>query len=219
MSCGDASRHAVGDLATGRDPHVVVRPHAGEERVQHLQHPAGRDQGSHTYPTTWCRPSSVDPAELQRTLDDLHDGALFFHAFTDYMRDYELIVSPIQEPSLGRPPLHRRYLFKDCVEAQTETVPSAEIWRRSLDDRLIEFETGRDLDGYVWGVRWQELYPGAKVVAGSKRARRWTLAIGIDFHEVRIVANAHTITIVFSELDVSELAEGYVPFVIKGSSR
>jgi hypothetical protein len=78
------------------------------------------------------------------------------------------------------------YLFKYCVEARCETAVPADVWARSVDERLIEHEASKDLDGYVWGVKWQALYPGAKVVTDSPRAAQWAQALGIDFHEVRI---------------------------------
>jgi hypothetical protein len=156
----------------------------------------------------------MDTASLQQALDDVFDQALVYHAYTDYLRDYEVIVHATADPSTGIPPAYLRYLFRHCVEADVETALSADIWRRSLDDRLIDYDTGKDLDGYVWGVKWQEFYPGAKVVPGSKRAQRWADALGIDFHEIRIQANGHTITLVFSDLQVSQLPLGYAPFVV-----
>lgn len=36
---------------------------------------------------------------------------------------------------------------------------------------------------------------------------------GIDFHEVRIEANAHHVTLLFSDLQMSEVPIGYAPFV------
>src|SRR6266496_2903321 len=126
----------------------------------------------------------MDTARLQQALDDVFDQALVY-------------------------PAYLRYLFRRCVEADVQTAVSAGIWRRSLDDRLIDYDTGKDLDGYVWGVRWQVLYPGAKVVPGSKRAQRWADALGIDFHEVRIQANGHNITLVFSYIQVTQLPLGY----------
>lgn len=112
----------------------------------------------------------MDTASLQQALDDVFDQALVYHAYTDYLRDYEVIIHATADPRTGIPPAYPRYLFRHCVEVDVETAVSADIWRRSLDDRLIDYDTGKDLDGYVWGVRWQVLYPGAKVVPGSKRA-------------------------------------------------
>jgi hypothetical protein len=45
------------------------------------------------------------------------------------------------------------------------------------------------------------------------RTQRWSEGIGFDFQEVRIETNSQEITLVFSELHVSELPPGYTPFV------
>ncbi|MEU0568558.1 hypothetical protein ABZ297_24690 [Nonomuraea sp. NPDC005983] len=91
------------------------------------------------------------------------------------------------------------------MQANCATTVPAGIWRESLDDRLITYETGVDLNGYVWGVNWQMLYPGATLIADSPTARSWAAAIGIDFHEVRIQTNAHDLTLIFSDLRIEEL--------------
>ncbi|GII55524.1 hypothetical protein Pth03_39130 [Planotetraspora thailandica] len=156
----------------------------------------------------------MDSEALQRALDDVFDQALVFHGFVDYMRDYEVIVYATADPSTGIQPAYLRYLFRYCVDARCQTAVPSEIWHESLDDRLIDYETGVDLDGYVWGVKWHPLYPGATVMAESTSADAWTAAIGIEFHEVRIQTNAHDLTLVFSDLDVSELPPGYTPFSV-----
>jgi hypothetical protein len=156
----------------------------------------------------------VDIRALQRALDDVFDQALVFHAFTPYMRDYELIVHATADPRTGIQPAHLRYLFKYCVEASTESTVADDTWRVSLDERLIEYSAGVELDGFVWGVNWQPLHPGMTVVPGSPRAQRWSERLGLDFHEVRIESNAHVITLVFSELVVTELPLGWSPFVV-----
>ena len=46
------------------------------------------------------------------------------------------------------------YLFKFCVEANVKTTVRDDAYKKSLDDRLIDYRTGVDLDGYVWGVCW-----------------------------------------------------------------
>jgi len=73
-----------------------------------------------------------------------------------------------------------------CVRATATSALSPEAWRRSLDERLVDYERGRDLDGYVWGVKWQELYPGMKLVPDSADARRWSREVGLPFHEAII---------------------------------
>ncbi|WP_256122586.1 hypothetical protein [Streptomyces sp. LUP47B] len=129
------------------------------------------------------------------------------------MRDYEVIVYATADPRTGITPSYRRYLFRYCVEARCETSVPAETWGRSLDDRLIDHETGVDLDGYVWGVKCHCLYPGAKLLPESEATRRWSTAVGIDFHEVRVETNAHNLSLLFSDLQVSEVPVGYAPFV------
>ncbi|MEU6075990.1 hypothetical protein [Micromonospora sp. NPDC047074] len=155
----------------------------------------------------------VDTAVLRQALDDVFDQALVYHGFTDYMRDYEVIVYATADPRTGITPAYLRYLFRYCVEASCKTTVAPPTWRESLDDRLIDHETGVDLDGYVWGVKWHSLYPGAQVVDESPVAHSWAEAIGIEFHEVRIESNAHALTLIFSDLQVSELPHGYSPFV------
>ncbi|MEU4570827.1 hypothetical protein [Micromonospora sp. NPDC023956] len=156
---------------------------------------------------------AVDATVLRQALDDVFDQALVYHGFTDYMRDYEVIVYATADPRTGIPPAYLRYLFRYCVEATCRTTVAPPTWRESLDDRLVDHETGVDLDGYVWGVKWHCLYPGAQVVDGSPGAQRWAGAVGIEFHEVRIETNAHALTLIFSDLQVSELPPGYSPFV------
>lgn len=158
----------------------------------------------------------MDAAVLQQALDDIFDHALVHHAFTDYMRDYEVIVHTTADPRTGIAPAYLRYLFRHCVEAEVRTVLGPELWRRSWDDRFLgtgeDTEADGGLDGYVWGVRWQCLYPGAEIVRDSARARRWAREAGNDFHEVRVSAGSHVLTLVFSDLQVTEVPEGYVPF-------
>jgi hypothetical protein len=156
----------------------------------------------------------VDAEQIQAALDDVTDQGVLFHAFTDYARDYEVIVYSEADPRTGIRPRYERFLFRYCVEASIAPGVSAEIWARSLDDRLIDDETARGVDGYAWGSKWQSIYPGGTVVADSERASRWAAALGVDFHEVRLELNAHDLTLVFSDLEITEVAPGYAPFVV-----
>lgn len=155
----------------------------------------------------------MDAALLEQLLDDAFDTAVVHHGYTSYMRDYEVIVYATADPRTGIEPTHMRYLFRYCVEARCETTVRPDTWRISLDERLIDHETGVDLDGYVWGVKWHCLYPGATILPESETTRRWAQAVGIDFHEVCLETNAHSLTLVFSDLQVSKVAAGYAPFI------
>ncbi|MEU1841192.1 YxiG-like protein [Micromonospora chersina] len=156
----------------------------------------------------------MEIAELRRALDDVFDQAVVYHAYTNYMRDYEVIVYATADPRTGIQPAHLRYLFKYCVQAEASTALSPDTWRKSLDERLTDPEIGPDLDGYVWAVRWQPLYPGAQLIVDSRRAQEWAEQVEIDFHEVRIQMNGHNLNLIFSELEVSQLALGYAPYLV-----
>ncbi|MEU4822873.1 hypothetical protein AB0H37_13450 [Actinomadura sp. NPDC023710] len=157
---------------------------------------------------------AMDAVDLQKLLDKVFKQAVVYHGFVDYMRDYEVIVRPSGDPVTGVRPAHLRYLFRYCVEARCQTTLSADAWTQSLDDRLTDYRSGVDIYGYLWGVKWHVLYPGASVVAESKSAGKWTAALGIDFHEVRIETNALDLTLVFSDLQTSEVPAGHAPFTV-----
>ncbi|MET7500628.1 YxiG-like protein [Streptomyces microflavus] len=151
-------------------------------------------------------------------LEQLHtpdDHLVVHHGYCNYMRDYELIIDVGHGTHGGVAPTYLRYLFKYCVEARCKTFQSAETWRASLDDRLLDPETADpDLGGYVWGMRFHELY-GAELRPESEAARHWTKAVGITFRELHIETNAHDLSLVFSDLQVSEVPVGYAPFVAR----
>ncbi|THA85744.1 hypothetical protein [Streptomyces sp. A0592] len=152
----------------------------------------------------------MDTSVLQQTLNVTIGHLVVHHGYTPYMRDYELVIYVWDGP---QGPSYRRYLFRYCVEARCETFLPTDTWRASLDDRLLDRETADpDLGGYVWGAKYHEMY-GAELRRGSEAAHRWSKAIGIDFHEVHIETNAHDLTLLFSELEVSEVPVGYAPFV------
>ena len=159
----------------------------------------------------------VDTDEIRDALNEVFDQAIVFHGFKDYMRDYEVIVYATADPRTGIAPEHLLYTFKHCVRAIVTSALPPEIWARSLDERLIDYESGVDLDGYVWGVKWQAIYPGIELVAPSVDAARWADALGLPFHEVSIETNGHNINLLFSDLSVEPVTPGYTPFSVPGS--
>lgn len=156
----------------------------------------------------------MDTSEIQAAFNDVFDQAIVFHGFADYMRDYEVVVYATADPRTGIRPEHLRYRFVHCVRATVTSAVSPEVWRRSLDERLVDYEQGRDLDGYVWGVKWQELYPGMELVPDSADARQWSRELGLPFHEALIRANGHHLSLVFADLAVQAAGAGYAPFVV-----
>jgi hypothetical protein len=161
----------------------------------------------------------VNVSEIREALDQAFDQAVVFHGFADYMRDYDVFVYATADPQAGIAPGHLRYRFKHCVRARVITALRPEIWKRSLDERfldLVEYEQASDLAGFVWGVKWQELYPGMKLLPKSIEAQRWADALGLPFHEATIETNAHNISLIFSDLAVDVVGPGHAPFVVAG---
>ncbi|WP_454197343.1 YxiG-like protein [Nocardia sp. Marseille-Q1738] len=156
----------------------------------------------------------MDTTQIAQALDEVFDQAIVFHGFADYMRDYDIVIYATADPRTGTEPEHLRYRFKHCVRATVATALSHDTWARSLDDQLMDYETGPDLDGYVWGVRWQCLYPGAKLLPDSEEAAAWSGRLGLPFHETVIETNCHNLSLIFSDLEVTHLGAGYAPFVV-----
>lgn len=161
----------------------------------------------------------MEQGELNAHLQQMFDNALLYHGFTSYMRDYEMLVYESADPRSGITPRYLKFLFRNCPEVHVLSSIRPDVWSRSTDDSLVETRhVTNDTRGYVWGVLSQELYPGPHIVKDSARARQWTESSGIRFHEVNIEANAHRISIVFSELSVQEIGIGYTPFKVGRSS-
>lgn len=158
----------------------------------------------------------MNAEEITRAFTDVFDQALVFHAFTDYMRDYQFIIQATADPVTGIRPAYLSYLFTNCVRATVTTELSPEGWADSLDERLIDHETGVDLDGYVWGVKWQSLYGGFHLLEKSAEAKKWSSKLGIPFYEAIVETNGHHVSMVFSDLRVTELERGYSPFKVGG---
>jgi hypothetical protein len=151
---------------------------------------------------------------IERALAQVFDHALVFHGFADFTRDYDIYVDCPANPKSGIGPETLRVRFKHCVRAETTSMLSAAIWSDSLDDRLINYEQGVQLDGYGWGVKWQCLYPGGRLLTESAEAAAWTAAVGIEFHEVLIETNVQMIRLVFSGLEVAKVEPGETPFTV-----
>ncbi len=161
----------------------------------------------------------MERAEIEHALEEAFDQALVFHGFADLMRDYDVYIYAPSAPSSAVPPEHLRYRFTHCVRATVTTGIRAEVWARSLDERLTDFETFKrtdDLEGFVWGVKWQDLYPGISLLPASQETERWSTALGMPFHEVQIETNVHVISLIFADLIVSTVEPGHAAFVVPG---
>ena len=160
--------------------------------------------------------TSMNTAEIKASFDDVFDQGVLAHGFTDYLRDYDVFINVVADPRTGIAPAHLRYRFTHCVRATAMTSVPPEIWKRSLDPRLIGPDLEDDVDGYFWGVRWQVLYPGMQLVVDSPEAARWSSEVGISFHEALVEGNGHQLSLVFSDLIVKEIDVEQIPFTTSG---
>jgi len=157
----------------------------------------------------------LSPDEIEAAFEEVFDQAIVFHGFADFMRDYDVIVYATSDPRTGISPETLRYRFRHCVRANITTAVPHGVWASSLDDRLTDYESGVDLDGYVWGVKWQALYPGIKLVPDSREATDWSGQIQLPLHQAIIETNGHNIDLIFSGLEVTALAPGWSPFTVE----
>lgn len=156
----------------------------------------------------------VDRSQIKAAFDEVFDQAVALHGFADYKRDYDVYVYATAASPKRIATKHLRYRFKHCVRASTTSALPPKVWARSLDDRLVDYAQGRELDGHVWGVKWQELYPGMQLISDSADAQRWSSELGIAFHEAVIETNVHNTSLVFSDLIVEVVTSGYAPFIV-----
>jgi hypothetical protein len=143
---------------------------------------------------------------MTRVLDlveqqDFSGTAILRHGFTDYMRDYELIVGA--RGGLPGDDLHR-YQFVGCVEANVRTSVDASTFVQSLGDEFVysgpDFPNKPQPDGFIWGVRYSTSTFGLSVVETSPLAAKWTHELGVSMTEATIHTEAFHIQLVFADL-------------------
>jgi hypothetical protein len=144
--------------------------------------------------------------------EDFSDAAIMRHGFTDYMRDYDVIVGARNGPP--NTDVHK-YQFIGCVEAYYET-RLGEIFEHSLTDDFVysgpDYPNKPDPDGFIWGVRFAETWVGGlEYIDDGERARHWSNIIGRKMHEVTIETNAYFLRLVFADIRYSFL--GHEPDV------
>jgi hypothetical protein len=99
--------------------------------------------------------------------DDLFfDSAIVSHGFTDYLRDYDVVIDvpaalppevPIGDTAGSYIAGRYRYRFTHCPEARVASTVGDEAWRCSWDDVFTDYqawEAAGNPEGFVWGVNW-----------------------------------------------------------------
>lgn len=140
---------------------------------------------------------------LQR--EAFFDCAIRRHGFTNYIRDYEIIVSGRDGPPYTD--VHK-YQFVGCVEAYYETT-LGEWFNKSISDDFVyagpEYPDQVEPDGFIWGIREALAYPGLEYVDNGERAAYWSGKIGRKMHEVLLETNAYRLRLVFADIRHSRL--------------
>ncbi|MFZ5909297.1 MAG: HalD/BesD family halogenase [Chloroflexota bacterium] len=144
----------------------------------------------------------------------ISDSAVTEHHYTPYLRDYDVFVEvPAALPNGKGSYIESRYRYRftHCVTAEVTTAVSADIWRKSWDNVLIDYETWQNAgepNGYVWGVGYSDAYPGLRYIEGSKVAQDWSRRLEKEMHEIMIETNGHNIRLVFHDVEIQKVAQG-----------
>ena len=84
---------------------------------------------------------------------------------------------------------HLRYRFVKCVRASVASSVARDVWARSLDDTFTDHVTwlaAGSPKGYVWGVRWQMLYPGLALLPPTPETREWAAQLDTEGSQSRM---------------------------------
>jgi hypothetical protein len=132
--------------------------------------------------------------------EDFFDAAVVRHGFTDYMRDYEIIVAARNGPP--NTDVHK-YQFIGCVEAHYQTKLNG-AFAQSLSDEFVysgpDYPDKEDPDGFIWGVRFADAYPGMEYLETGERAEYWSGLMGRKMHEITVETNAYLLRLVFADV-------------------
>jgi len=144
--------------------------------------------------------------------EDFYDAAIVRHGFTDYIRDYEIIVAGRNGPPMTD--VHK-FQFIGCVEAHYQT-KLREVFARSLPDEFVysgpDYPDKDDPYGFIWGVRFADAYPGLAYLENGERAEYWSHLMGRKMHEITVETNAYLLRLVFADVRYAFL--GHEPEVV-----
>jgi hypothetical protein len=134
------------------------------------------------------------------------DFALFWHGFEQHGRDYRWHI----QDCLGTSPGEHEILFTHCVQVGYQTRVSDQVWSRSWDDVLLDYEkweAAGQPEGYLWGSNWSLAYPGLAVVEDSEIAAAWTKRIGKPFYEITLETDRLFLRLIFHDIRHRKLSD------------
>jgi hypothetical protein len=141
----------------------------------------------------------------------IYDVAVLRHGFAEYMRDYHVLIEAMWgTKEWGDEKGTYLLRFSHCPLARLETRLSDETWRASWDERFTDYErwsAGGEPEGFVWGARWSDAYPGVTYVDSSALAAEWTARFQQPMHEVTLETNVFTLTLVFHDFSITKVGD------------
>lgn len=128
-------------------------------------------------------------------------AAIVRHGYTDYMRDYDVLVAGIEGPPFSDA---HRYQFVMCVYAVVNTNVDEKILFGSFEDELVLSDINQsgdtDKECVHWGVRESTAQFGLELVQNSEIASEWTRKLRRPMSEIRIETEIFRLDLVFAEL-------------------
>ncbi|MBA2298227.1 MAG: hypothetical protein H0W14_09350 [Actinobacteria bacterium] len=152
--------------------------------------------------------------------DLLFDSWIVSHGYALYSRDYDIVVNvpaalppgiPIGDTVGSYFKGQYRFRFTHCPEVHISSSVTDETWRTSWDDLFADYEAWEaagNPEGFVWGVKGADAYPGLSYVADSPSATSWTERLGHEMHEVTVETNTFVLRLVCHDLQIEQLAVG-----------
>lgn len=129
---------------------------------------------------------------------DFSHGGIVRHGYTDYMRDYEIIVCSLLGPPWDD--LHK-YQFVGCVETHCQSVVDPAMYAASISDLNVTCidEGDEQPAGFIWGTRSSEL-PSIDFFKDTASSDAWSRKLAMSCYEARLVTEAYSLKIIFHEL-------------------
>ncbi|MGH8092293.1 MAG: hypothetical protein ACREIF_02305 [Chthoniobacterales bacterium] len=142
---------------------------------------------------------------LGRSIADC-DFAVLAHGFLAHGRDYFMRV----QDCIGRDPGTHELRFTHCVRLDYETRVRDDVWPISWSDDFIDYQRWQAVgepDGYVWGSRWSNAYPGLRAVEPSALAAEWSERLKHEFFEATLETDRFFLRLIFHDIRHTKISD------------
>ena len=132
---------------------------------------------------------------------DLFDNSIIKHGSFENVRDYE-IIGYLSGQAFD---LEVRYIFKGCMEVDYKNIVQPHSF--SMDDRLLEYKRQDEPNypqAFIWNVG-ADVYPGWKLEENTTELNKLEDLYKIKFYKISFETNAYYLTLVFHDLEITQL--------------